>query len=138
MIVYRVEHESIKGEGGQYKCGPFQDSPLWSTLSGHKMDVYNRAIKKLMDRMSSGGMGRFPTPVMDPHLGWIDPTQICGVDSIESVHEWFGPSLPLLEQVGFHVAKYEVPDWAVKCGWNGQVVFQYKYAKEITDDRADA
>lgn len=142
MIVYRVEHESIKNREINFPCGPFQDSDVMTSLSKDyfKMDAYMRAIDVLMRRLNADTY-KFPTPVNDWNLGWIDTYQVCGVDSLEAVHEWFGEALPLLEEVGFRVAKYDVPDRDVKCGRTGQVVFRIQHAtkiEEINDDRQDA
>lgn len=140
MIVYRVEHESIKDQWTGHAIGPFQELSMKTYLGWRDGKVYARAVERLMDHLWSD-RDRYPTPYNDPNIGFIDGSQICGVDSIESVHDWFADALPLLEEVGFKIRKYEVPDWACRAGRTGQIVFQYAYAnliEEIQDDRQDA
>jgi|SRR6476620_3229553 len=142
MIVLRVEHDSIKNYYVNFPVGPFQDDSILIAFMDdeEKMGAYTRAVQKLMEHLSTD-RAKFPTPMADPSLGWIAPNEVCGVDSLESLHEWFADALPLLEECGFVIAKYEVPNKYCKLGRTGQVVFDSKHAKkieEITDDRQDA
>ena len=140
MIVYRVEHESIKDPDTGHLAGPFQNLEVPSHLSLRQLMAYEIAVSRLVGHLNSDP-DRYRTPAAEPHIGLIERDEICGVRSVEALHDWFGDSLPWLENCGFRISEYEVPDEYVKCGMTGQVVFRFKYAKKVEekiDERRDA
>jgi hypothetical protein len=84
-----------------------------------------------VDYAMNGHWDTKPTPWTDPKLRGVDPEEICGVDSMESLRFWFEDSIPALEEAGFVINKYEVPDWACRVGVSGQVLFRYRAAKLV-------
>lgn len=115
MRVWRVEHSTLNygkfGEtwpAGPY-CGPAGVADLrWS----HNDD-------------------RHPGPGRDRILQWISQNELCGLDSREALDAWFMNWHQRLEEAGFVVSVYEVPDECARVGEYGQVCFMYREATRI-------
>lgn len=132
MIVYRVEHTTAVDDRTMHACGPCADV---TRFSGDTIDGWDRAYEaqyKLMRVMN--GRDDKPSPFWDDELEYIHPNEICGVDSEESLRFWFEDALPALEEVGFAVRRYDVPDWACRVGRSGQVLFQYGHATLVDEE----
>lgn len=133
MIVYRVEHESITNPMSGMPYGPCRVGDIRRHMTLEQELAYDRALHKLRDHLWDN-TDTLPTPIGDYRLGYIDPDEVCGTLSLKDVHTWFADSLPLLEEAGFRVHRYEVPDKYAKCGMSGQVVFRVKYAKRVQEE----
>jgi len=127
MIVYRVEHKELISERSGTYAGPMGQLTFESQPSEVR-DKYYRALNAVARNMNNG---LHLTPWADPCLRGISSFEVCGVDSPEAVDWWFGDSLPLLEQAGFVVREYDVPDCKARRGLGGQVVFDYVSANRV-------
>lgn len=133
MIVYRVEHSTALDDRTNHLCGPM------ASLDRHAGNDW-RARKAALDALEAvdyamnGHWDTKPTPWSDPKLRGIDPDEICGLDSMESVRFWFEDSIPALEKAGFVINKYEVPESACRVGRSGQVLFRYRVAKLVNTE----
>ncbi|MEW2302599.1 hypothetical protein AB0958_21945 [Streptomyces sp. NPDC006655] len=63
-------------------------------------------------------------PYGDPKLGGIAYDEVCGLDSRESLAEWFEGWTHQLAMSGFEIHVYEVPDEQARVGADGQTVFR--------------
>lgn len=130
MIVYRVEHESITNPRSGMPFGPCRVDDIRRHMTLQQVNAYERALCKLRNHLWANS-DTLPTPIADCRLGYINSDEVCGTLSLEDVHAWFADSLPELEEAGFRVHRYEVPDKWAKCGMSGQVVFRVKHAKRV-------
>lgn len=121
MIVYRLEHQTIKSWTGAF-AGPMRQSAFYQEPWAYQNEV-NHALDACRE-----SMGRFPTPWGDPLLNGIEQNEICGLESMEWVHDWFGDSLPLYLDLGFVIRKYDVPECNARRGTVGQILFDEKRA----------
>ncbi|MGW3674660.1 hypothetical protein [Streptomyces sp. NPDC005166] len=80
---------------------------------------------------SAHSRGTHPEPRRDPDLRGIDEHERCGFDSIDALDEWFDGWATALAGCGFVVTVYDVPDWAVRVGRHGQIVFDAAEAVEV-------
>jgi hypothetical protein len=71
-----------------------------------------------------------PSPHADAELHGITDDERCGFSSLEALNVWFDGWTEALNESGFEVWTYEVPDWAVRVGKFGQVVFDAREAVE--------
>lgn len=110
MIIYRVESE----DGG----GPY---------NGPKAD------RALSEELFYSNIWHQPPPSVDIADWWPSSNKSWryGFESAELLKRWFEPKFyKALDQVGFMVAIYDVPDDAVKCG-KFQCAFKFKSAKRL-------
>ena len=122
MIVWRVGHKAALDSGfpsGPYTCtgmGEEDTSRVWGMAGEHSNSTH-------------------PSPYADPALKGIRSYERCGFDSREALNTWFDGWTDALDESGFEVWTYDVPDWAVRVGAHGQVVFDHNEAREIRRGR---
>ncbi|QAX94034.1 hypothetical protein SEA_EURATIS_39 [Streptomyces phage Euratis] len=119
MRVWRVGHRTALDNG--FPSGPY-------TAKGLTEDDYDR----LRGMGWSHSDERHPSPYSDSGLRGIDSSERCGFDSAEALNQWFDEWTEKLAASGFTVWEYEVPDWAVRVGKFGQVVFRADEAVEVS------
>lgn len=132
MIVYRVEHSTAVDDRTHHKCGPMGDV---SRFAGDTRRGYSLACdaQQAVVRTMNGHDDK-PTPFWDCRLRGISEDEICGTDSLESLHFWFEDAIPALERAGFVINKYDVPKWACRVGESGQVLFKYRFATLVNTE----
>jgi len=132
MIVYRVESTEYVDPRTGLGAGPF--AGMWYTASNDPRwwDVRDMLLEAMKEARARGV--ELPTPAGDPLLGGISPSEVCGVDNMNSIRTWFGSHLQAILDDGFQVRKYEVPDWACRRGLAGQVVFRHDQAVPVDNE----
>ncbi|WP_030240712.1 MULTISPECIES: hypothetical protein [unclassified Streptomyces] len=119
MRVWRVGHRSALDSG--FPSGPYTAKGLTDAQYG-----------------ALSGMGwahsdmQHPCPYADHRLRGIAKEERCGFDSREALNEWFDGWTEAMSEADFLVWEYDVPDWAVRVGGLGQVVFVAEEAVEIS------
>lgn len=72
----------------------------------------------------SGSAAHHPAPHEDVYLFNIDSAEVCGFVSQDALLDWFDTWLRVLDEAGFRVWVYDVPDASVRVGQRfGQLVF---------------
>lgn len=122
MIVYRIEHESVLNPDTHFPAGPCNPADDFGCLHDKVLTAQQVVFDVMNNREGK------PTPWCDRYLGWINPDEVCGVDSKKDLEFWFEDSVKFLERAGFTIHKYDVPDWACRVGESGQVLFKHQYA----------
>lgn len=136
MIVYRVESTEYVDPRTGLGAGPF--AGMWYTASNDPrwQDIKRMLFDALAEARAKGIS--LPTPERDPLLRGITSSEVCGVDSEDSIRTWFGSHLQDILKSGFAVRKYDVPDWACRVGTAGQVVFSHNQAVSVdSEEKAD-
>jgi hypothetical protein len=118
MKVYRVGHKTALDSG--FPSGPY-------TCEGVPPEDVARMWGMASDHMG----GTHPSPYADPALMGIQSFERCGFDSLDALNRWFDNWTEALDESGFQVWTYEVPDWAVRVGRHGQAVFDGREAVEL-------
>lgn len=77
-----------------------------------------------------------PAPFEDRALGTIYGYEVCGFVSESALMDWFAGCLKGLDEAGFRLWVYEVPDTDVRVGSKaGQLVFAASEAKPVLTSR---
>lgn len=135
MIVYRLAHREVVDRRTGIPCGPYATGEYCNAWADRhdKMRRFFAAQDKLC-RLTNNG--EHPTPWADPRLNGIEPNEVCGFESVESLNLWFRGCLTDLEEIGFEVQQFDVPDDLVRVGMSGQAIFPVKNAKRVALDNA--
>lgn len=100
VSIYRVEAP----RGG---CGPYNNE-------------HGLILESMFEVHRAGG---HPSPLQDWILQGIRPDEHCGFATLEQLDEWFDGFHDVLHELGFIVAKYEIPVYKVRYGAT-QAVFR--------------
>ncbi|MEV8015667.1 hypothetical protein AB0O76_04770 [Streptomyces sp. NPDC086554] len=119
MKVWRVGHESALDCG--FPSGPY-------TCKGMDRTEANRLWGMADDHCNY----THPSPRADPLLRSIASHERCGFDSRDALNTWFDGWTETLNECSFVVWEYDVPDWAVRVGKFGQVVFIADEAVQVS------
>ncbi|ADE43472.1 hypothetical protein phiSA1p28 [Streptomyces phage phiSASD1] len=128
MRVYRVAHTSRTSEfsGTAFPVGPYNS------------EDYQAGTTKRMVIAHGGAEQRYqhPTPTADPYLNGLSSWEVCGLSSMDALLDWFAQWLRTLDDAGFVIWTYDVPDADVRVGrTGGQVVFTASEAVLISKER---
>lgn len=135
MIVYRLAHREVVDRRTGLPCGPYatlEYCDAWADRQD-KVRRFFAAQEKLCRLTNNYG---HPTPWADPRLNGINPSEVCGFDSLTALMKWFHGCLVDLEEIGFEVQRFNVPGKYVRVGEVGQVVFQVEKAERVAVDNA--
>ncbi|MFE2245229.1 hypothetical protein [Streptomyces lavendulae] len=114
MLVWRIAHESA--EHANFPAGPYACSDSLPPAVNQN-ERLNEMFESHCDR-------EHPSPYNPAStLGGIARHERCGFDSRESLYQWFANYTEALDDAGFCVFVYDLPDHAVRIGTFGQVVF---------------
>jgi len=117
--VYRVAHKSALESG--FPSGPYAGK-----------GVPDDSAQRLWGMASAHSTMTHPTPYADPDLHHIAEHERCGFDSLDALNAWFDGWTDALAECEFVVWTYEVPEWALRVGRCGQVVFDSIEAVEVS------
>lgn len=128
MRVYRVGHEEKTRSiaGTRFPVGPY---------NGLDYEESTEDLDQMIWAHSGYGSDRHhPSPFADPALAGIRDVEVCGFGSLDALLDWFESWLSALEDNGFRVWVYDVPDASVRVGAAfGQVVFTAADAVPVED-----
>ncbi|MEG8276374.1 hypothetical protein [Streptomyces sp. AHA2] len=119
MKVWRVAHESAECAG--FPAGPYACS---SVVPKESLDlIWGMGLSHADDE--------HPSPYADAELQTVRDWERCGFNSKAALFRWFAGWLGRLDEAGFRLFEYEVPDDRARVGQYGQVVFHEEFAREI-------
>ncbi|NYI06093.1 hypothetical protein [Allostreptomyces psammosilenae] len=111
-----MEHREHTIDGLGCPAGPYRIDPL----------------PKALDQMGwEHADDDHPIPQWDPKLYTVQPSEVCGLDSLESLRAWFDGWIDALRDSGFVIGLYEVPTDKARIGKRGQVVMSYLDAERV-------
>lgn len=122
MRVWRVAHESTLQRG--FPAGPYN--------GGVELKDATRDV--LSDMYGAHCDDDHPSPYWDLSLNGIGPSERCGFNSPDALYDWFAGWTAALDECGFRVWTYDVPEWACTVGTRGQVVFTADEAVEVSSE----
>lgn len=111
MKVWRVAHATATFDG--FPSGPYACA---ETLP-------NDIVTALRPMFEGHCDMEHPSPYHDTALRGIASFERCGFTTLESLYEWFDRYTQTLDECGFRVYEYDVPDEFVRVGKNRQAVF---------------
>lgn len=123
MRVWRIAHDSVINADSGQPAGPYHTAAFYGDS--------NNTVDMAIDLCIAHSDDDHPSPSRDIWLNTIHANELCGLDSFESLVEWFGEHfLNRLRGHGFMIYEYESD--AVRIGQvGGQVVFRKTTAKLI-------
>ncbi|WP_432118497.1 hypothetical protein [Streptomyces sp. bgisy032] len=91
----------------------------------------------LLDMWSAHNGGSHPSPKSDRALDFriTSDVEVCGFSSLDALLEWFRTWLDVLDEAGFRLWVYEVPDEDARVGGLGQTCFRADSAEVVSVDR---
>lgn len=124
MIVYRVAHATrtafVPGPG-DFPAGPY---------NGLSYRDKTPTLRRMISA-HSGNATHHLGPCWDRFLNGISPNEVCGFDALDSLLDWFERWFLVLNEAGFVVWVYDVPDADVRVGQGGQAVFRADAARLV-------